>query len=135
MPVRRSETSKQETQILLRTTARVDPSSDAGGGTPTNELMRHILFVVVLARTYDFDPAWALSAVFVLNSFSMLAPFEMPHLVRSRATTATRVAILNLALLVAWLIPHAVAIIAAPFFATYLYSLVVGMLRWLRLPR
>ena len=119
--------------ILLRVASRVGPSADAGG-TPTNELMRHILCVILLAQMYGFDPTWALLAVFVLNSASMLVPFAMPHLVRSRAKTATLILMVNVALLAAWLVPHAAAAIAVPFLGTYIYSLAVGANRWLTRP-
>ena len=112
--------------ILLRVASRVNPTPGGSSGTPTNELMRHMLFIILLSRTYGFDPTWVLAAAFLLNSVSMLVPFAMPHLVRSRATTATSIAMVNVALLVAWLVPHAVTVIAIPFFGTYLYSFLYG---------
>ncbi len=34
--------------IILRATSRVDPDAVVSGGSPTNELMRHMLFVLLL---------------------------------------------------------------------------------------
>ena len=120
------------TAILLRVTSRIDRSGGTARGTPTNELMRHLLLIVLLERAYRFDPAWALSTAFLLNSISMLVPFAMPHPIRTRAQTATSITLVNVALAVAWWAPAAVPFIAAPFLGAYLYSLAVEMLRWRR---
>ena len=62
----------------------------------------------------------------------MLVPFAMPHLVRSRAKSATMVLLVNVALALALVIPETAPFIAAAFFGTYLYSFTVGGLGWLR---
>ena len=122
------------TAILLRVTSRIDRLGEAAAarGTPTNELMRHLLLIVLLERAYQFDPTWALSAAFLLNSISMLVPFAMPQPIRTAAKTATSITLVNVTLAVAWWVPAAVPFIAAPFFCAYLYSLAIEMLRWWR---
>jgi len=118
--------------ILVRVVQRLAPQPVSGTGTPTNELMRHLLLLAVLQSFYGFDITPYLVAVFLLNSVSMLVPFAMPHLVRARAKSATAVLSVNMALALAWGIPAAAPFVAAAFFGTYLYSMVVGGLAWLR---
>ncbi len=120
------------TAILFRVTSRIDRPGGAARGTPTNELMRHLLLILLLERAYQFDPTWALSAAFLLNSISMLVPFAVPHPIRTAAKTATSITLVNVALAVAWWVPAAVPFIAAPFLGAYLYSLAIEMLRWCR---
>ncbi len=48
--------------IILRATSRL--SVDASSiGSPTNELMRHLFFVLVLSNIFDFNPEYALILV------------------------------------------------------------------------
>jgi len=116
--------------IVLRVVSRLHPSALVGMGSPTNELMRHMLFVVLLARIYGFVTAPVLSAVFLLHSVSMLAPFPMPYLIRSLTKSATGICMVNISLVLAWLAPIATPVIASCFVVTYLSSLVVGGVRW-----
>ena len=118
--------------ILIRVVQRLAPSPATGTGTPTNELMRHILLLTVLQVSFGFDIIPYLVAVFLLNSASMLVPFAMPHLVRSKAKTATSILWVNVALAVAWRVPVTVPIVSAVFLGTYLYSFVVCGVGWLR---
>ena len=118
--------------ILIRVVQRVDPSYAAGSGTPTNELMRHLLLLIVLQQFLEFDVAPYLVAAYLLNSASMLVPFAMPHLVRSKAKPATAILWVNVALAVAWRVPVTVPFVAAAFLGTYLYSFAVGGVGWLR---
>ncbi len=118
--------------ILVRVVQRLAPSPASGTGTPTNELMRHLLLLSILQGLYGFDITAYLIVAFLLNSVSMLVPFAMPHLVRSRAKSATAVLSVNVALAIAWGIPAAAPFVAAAFFGTYLYSFAVGGLGWLR---
>jgi phosphatidylglycerophosphate synthase len=118
--------------ILVRVVQRLAPSPASGTGTATNELMRHLLLLSILQGLYGFDVTPYLIAAFLLNSVSMLVPFAMPHLVRSRAKSATAIASVNVALALAWGIPATAPFIAAAFFGTYLYSFAVGGLGWLR---
>jgi phosphatidylglycerophosphate synthase len=120
------------TTILVRVVQRLAPSPASGTGTPTNELMRHLLLLSILQGLYGFDITAYLVVVLLLNSVSMLVPFAMPHLLRSRARSATAVVSVNVALVLAWGIPAAAPFVAAAFFGTYLYSFAVGGLGWLR---
>ncbi len=116
------------TAVVVRSTARLDPEQPSGG-SPTNELIRHLLFVLVLAAYIGFDPAPYIVAAFLLNAATMLMPFKLPYLIRSLTKSATAIALLNVALLVTWLVPVTAPIIAGSFFITYLYSLAVAIWR------
>ncbi|PCH61315.1 MAG: hypothetical protein COC05_01270 [Gammaproteobacteria bacterium] len=118
--------------IILRATSRLNPDVAIAGGSPTNELMRHMLFVLLLAQLFDVDPGLYLVLIFILHSVTMVAPFKLPILIRGLAKTATMVALVNVALVAAWLIPSITPFIAAAFIATYLYSFVVGGGQWLK---
>ena len=116
--------------IILRVTSRVNPDTAAGMGSPTNELMRHLLFSLLLAGQFNFEPEYILIPVFLLNSASMLVPFSMPELIRSRIKSATAVGVMNAALVAAWLMPHTTPVIATAFIGSHLYALVAGAVRW-----
>ncbi len=118
--------------IILRVTARVDPGMAAGTGSPTNELMRHMLLVLLLAGQFDFEPAAILIAVFLLHSGSMLVPLAMPALIRSRAKSTALVGLVNVALVAAWLLPPVTPVVAAAFMGTYCYALAAGIVGWLK---
>ncbi len=118
--------------ILVRVVQRLAPSIVAGTGTPTNELMRHILLLAILQELYGFDSTPYLVTVYIVNSVSMLVPFAMPHLIRSRAKSMTEVFCVNAALVITWFVPITAPIIAAAFFGSYLYSFVAGGVRWIR---
>ena len=120
--------------ILIRVAARLDPSEVAGSGSPTNELIRHLLFVLLLEETFGFNPVPYLSVVFVFHAVSMLVPFGMPYQIRSLAKSTFAISMVNGALLVAWLIPSATPIIATSFFGAYLFSLTVGAVRQIKGP-
>jgi phosphatidylserine synthase len=116
--------------ILLRVTSRVNPDTVNGVGSPTNELMRHMLFVLLLAGQFDFAPEVFLIPVFLFHSVSMLVPFKMPAMIRIRIKSAVMVGLVNMALVAAWLLPPVTPVIAAAFFGTYLYSFVTGTVQW-----
>lgn len=118
--------------ILIRVVQRLGPSPASGTGTPTNELMRHLLLLVVLQNAFAFDITGYLVAAFLLNAVSMLVPFNMAHLVRARAKTVAAVLGVNAALAVAWGVPVTSPFVAAAFFGTYLYSFAVSGFVWLR---
>ena len=118
--------------ILVRVVQRLAPSPAGGTGTPTNELMRHLLLLTILHEFFGFEHTAYLVAAYLLNSASMLVPFTMPHLVRSKAKTATAILGVNVALAVAWFAPVTAPYIAVVFLGTYLYSFVVGGVGWLR---
>lgn len=118
--------------VTVRIVTRVDPTTATGGGSPTNELIRHIFFLLLLEQIFGFDPTPYLIVTFVLHAVSMLAPFKMPYLIRSLTKSATAIGAVNVALLLAWLVPYAAPIIAALFVVTYLFSFSAGAYRWLR---
>lgn len=117
--------------IILRVTTRVNPEGQTGNGSPTNELMRHMLFVLLLTKILDVDPGLYLVLIFILHSVSMIVPFKLTVLIRGLAKTATMVTLVNVALLTAWLIPTVTPFIAVAFITTYLYSFIVGGGQWL----
>jgi phosphatidylserine synthase len=110
------------TALLLRVVSRLSPERTTGTGSPTNELVRHLLFVLLLEKTYDFTVAPVLIAVYALHAVSMLAPFRMPYLIRSLTKSATAISLVNVAIVVAWLVPSTTLMIAACFVTSYLYS-------------
>jgi len=118
--------------IILRATSRLNPEAVSGGGSPTNELMRHLLFILLLEQPLGFEPESLLIPLFLLHAVSMLVPYKMPALIRGRAKSAIAVGAVNAVLIAAWLIPQATLFIAAAFALTYLYSFIVEGVRWLR---
>ncbi len=116
--------------IILRVATRLDPKATEGTGSPTNELMRHMLFTLLLAEQFNFDHEYILVAVFLMNSVSMLAPFPMPALIRKRVKSAAAIGLVNVALVAAWLVPIASSVVTAAFLATYMYSFVSGWAGW-----
>jgi phosphatidylglycerophosphate synthase len=117
--------------IELRVVSRLRPGATPASGSPTNELVRHMLFILLLAEIYAFDITPYLIAAFILHAISMIAPLPMPYLLRSMTKSAGAIAMINLALLSAWLLPVSTPVIAACFFATYLLSFVAAAIRWL----
>jgi len=117
--------------VILRVTVRVNPEGQTGNGSPTNELMRHLLFVLLLTQTFDANPAIYLVPLFLLHSMSLVAPYKLSLLIRGMTKSATAVGLVNVVLLAAWLIPAVTPYIAAAFIGTYLYSFIVGGRGWL----
>lgn len=111
------------TAIIVRSVSRLDPDIVKGTGSPTNELIRHILFVILLAVFFDFNPALPLMAMFVIHTITMFIKYPMPFMIRSQTKTASAILFVNVSLIVAWLLPYTTAIIAGFFILTYLYSL------------
>ncbi len=120
------------TALVLRVVGRLAPNSATGTGSPTNELVRHLLFVLLLSNIYEFNLAPIVIATFALHAVSMLAPFRMPYLIRSLTKSATAIGLVNVALVVAWLWPTATPVIAACFVGTYLCSFLTGGITWFR---
>jgi len=121
--------------IILRISSRLNAPPVTPRGSATNELIRHILFILVLAQQFEFNVAIGLTLLFVLHGISMLAPFEMPHLIRSKVSSVAAIAAINLVLLIAWLVPVTAVPIAACFGLTYLYSFVTRGFGWLDSPK
>jgi len=120
------------TSIILRVVTRVNPDGQTGNGSPTNELMRHMLLVLLVTQYFNFTPEIYLVLIFMLHSVTLIAPFKLSILIRGLAKTTTLVALVNIALVAAWLIPSLTPFIAAAFISTYLYSFIVGGGRWLK---
>jgi phosphatidylserine synthase len=114
------------TAILIRVVSRLLPGATVEAGSPTNELIRHMFFVLLLARLFSFPAENVLMVVFTLHTASLLLPYRMPSLIRSLTKSAFSVGLVNVALLVAWLFPYAAPIVALAFGSTYLYGFVVG---------
>ncbi|NOX99006.1 MAG: hypothetical protein GXP30_04610 [Verrucomicrobia bacterium] len=120
------------TAIIIRLTGRLNPDEVSGNGTPTNELMRHMLFVLLLTGTYAADAKPYLVLIFIFHTVTMLVPFKLTFLIRGRVNSATAIAMVNVALIAAWLVPNLAPFIATAFFATYLFSFVQGGKQWLK---
>ena len=118
--------------MIIRITSRMDPERSSGSGSPTNELMRHLLFVLLLSQVFGFEPEIYLLFLFLLHAVSMVVPYRMSDLIRAQAKSVMAVASVNAALLVAWLIPAVVPLVAAAFGVTYLYAFIGGGSRWLK---
>ncbi len=120
--------------ILLRVVIRLNPKAIEGSGSQTNELMRHMLFTLLLAGQFGFSPEYILIAVFLIHSVSMLVPHPMPHPIINSAKSAVSLGFLNVALVAAWLVPMVTPIVTATFVAAYMYSFVfvVGWVGWRR---
>lgn len=112
--------------IVIRIVTRIGPAFVGGKGSPTNELIRHIFFALLLANVFKFDPAIFLIVIFVLHSVSMLFPFRMPYLIRSQFKSAFSIAMVNVSLLLAWLLPVVAPVVAGLFIATYAASFASG---------
>jgi phosphatidylserine synthase len=118
--------------VLVRISSRLKSPPPPPRGSATNELIRHLLFLLLLAKQFEFNEAIPLAIIFVLHGITMLVPFKMPHLVRSRAQSPAAIGAVNVALLIAWLVPITLIPIATCFVSTYLYSLVTQGFEWCR---
>ncbi|MEO1970625.1 MAG: CDP-alcohol phosphatidyltransferase family protein [Pirellulaceae bacterium] len=116
--------------MIVRVVTRISPTTVTGTGSPTNELIRHVLLLLIVAKIFNFNPSPYLAAIFAFHAVSMIVPFKMRFLIRGMAKSALAIGMVNVALLVAWLSPNAAPIVAASFFVTYLASFVVGGIRW-----
>lgn len=118
--------------VIIRLTSRLDPDAQKELGSPTNELMRHLLFVLLLTNHFGADPKVYLTILFIFHSVTMLAPFRMAFLIRGMAKSATAVTLVNLVLIGSWLLPSITPYIAAIFLLSYLYSFAAGTLGFFR---
>jgi phosphatidylglycerophosphate synthase len=121
--------------IELRVVSRLRPSAAGAAGSPTNELVRHMLFILLLGEAYAFNATPFLIAAFILNAISMIVPLPMPYLLRGMTKSAVAIAMINLALLSAWLLPISTPVIAACFFVTYALSFIAAAIRWFAPPK
>ena len=116
--------------ILLRTVSRLNPKTTRAAGSQTNELMRHMLFTLLLAGQFNISPVYVLIPVFLIHSISMLLPYPMPHFIIDRANSPILLALVNVTLAIAWLLPATTPIIATVFFIAYINSFIVGSVDW-----
>ena len=114
--------------IILRSVTRLG-GAVTQQGSPTNELIRHILFILLLTNLAGVEAAPFLTVACVFHTVSMLVTYRMPWLIRSMTTSATAIGLLNLALIVAWVVPYTTPLIAAAFILPYLSSFAYGALR------
>jgi phosphatidylserine synthase len=112
--------------ILIRVTSRITVPEKISTGSPTNELMRHMLLILLTAKYFEFSPVPLLITVLILNAVSMLAPYPMRYMIRALTTSAGAIGLVNISLMVAWWIPFTAPVIAFCFFASYLYSFIAG---------
>ena len=117
------------TAIIVRCVSRLSPGAITQHGSPTNELIRHILFILLLTTLAGVAAAPFLTVVCLFHTASMLVPYRMPWLIRRMTTSATAIGLLNAALIVAWLVPSTTPLIAAAFILTYFYSFLWGAVR------
>ncbi len=116
--------------ILLRTVSRLNPKATGAVGSQTNELMRHVLFALLLAVQFNISPVYVLISVFLIHSTSMVLPYPMPHFIIDRANSPILLALVNFSLAAAWLLPVTTPIIAMIFFIAYINSFIVGSVGW-----
>jgi len=110
--------------ILIRSVSRLSPTKVRGIGSPTNELIRHAFFALLLADIFSFNPTWPLIAIFLINTISMFIPYPMSYMIRSQAKSVATITLVNIALILAWLVPYSAPVIGGGFILTYLYSLI-----------
>lgn len=120
--------------ILIRIVTRLNPNAITRTGSQTNELMRHMLFALLLAGQFGFSPEYVLIVVFLVHAVSMLLPWQLPHPIIDNANSATRLGLVNITLLTAWLLPVLTPVIAAAFAAAYIYAFIVGSVGWQKKP-
>lgn len=118
--------------IVIRGVSRLDPTAIKRFGSPTNELIRHVFFILLVTNLFGLEARQFLIVAFALHTVSMLMPQRLPWLLRSLTTTAGAVALLNVVLVLAWLASWTTLPIASAFVASYLLSLAVASATWLR---
>ena len=69
--------------IILRCVSRLGPGTVTAQGSPTNELIRHILFILLLTNIGGVSATPFLTVAFLFHAVSMLVTYRMPLLVRS----------------------------------------------------
>ncbi len=114
--------------IVVRSVSRLVPSHVAGMGSPTNELVRHTLFVLLLANIFKFSATPYLIIAFLLHAVTMLMPYKLPYLIRGMTKSGIAIGLLNVTLLVAWLVPSTTSVIAGCFVISYLVSLATAII-------
>lgn len=105
---------------IWRSNARLIPGV-LNGGSATNELMRHVLFILLLSEAFEFTPVWLLAIAFTMHSISMVLPWDMSGLIRARMSKARYVVLLNVLLVVVCIKPEWSLWLALPFVSVYLF--------------
>ena len=118
--------------IIIRVAKRIEDVSGASWGSPTNELMRHTLFLLLLEGFFKIEIDSYLAFVFLIHSFSLLIPYKMPHMIRSRVNSFMGIFLVNFLLVMAWQFSITLPFITFAFVMTYLYSLFVEGINWIR---
>jgi len=121
--------------MILRITQRLENLDMGSLGSPSNELMRHILFLLVFEQFFGIRIEVYLWLVFGFHSLSLIAPFKMPHQLRANANTPSLLLLINLSLGMALWVPSTVPFIMSLFMTAYVYSFIVGGLSWIRVGR
>ena len=116
--------------ILIRVTSRITFPTKTSMGSPTNELMRHMLLALLTAQYFEFSPVPPLIAVLLLHTVSMLLPYPMQYMIRTLTKSAPAIGLVNISLMVAWFVPFTAPVIAFCFFASYLYSFIAEGVWW-----
>ena len=116
--------------LLIRVTQRLDNTNPKKGGSPTNELMRHIFFVYILLIHFQINIIFPLAFILILHSVSLIAPFDLPFMIRSRSKSVLAIAFVNFLLIIAWVIPVLGLVIGLVFILPYLYSVYYGYTNW-----
>lgn len=109
--------------VILRSVSRLAPDAPPGTGSPTNELVRHVFFILLLSEQFSFDATPYLILAFSLNAITMAVSWKLPYMIRSLAKTPLAIGMVNLELLIAWLVPITLPVIAGAFVGTYVASL------------
>lgn len=119
------------TAIILRIVTRLQATDSTCYGSPTNELTRHIMFVICLSTMFSFNPEPYLMIVFVLNTISMLIKIPMPHLICNQVNTHLKMVFLNLLMISILVVPMTAPYIIGIFIVSYIYSfLALGVVRF-----
>jgi phosphatidylglycerophosphate synthase len=118
--------------ILVRMATRITLGPRAKNGSTTNELMRHLLFLVLLDRGFKVDVSMLVVITLLAHAVTMVIPFPMPWLLRTMAKTTAPILLINVALVGAALAPWAILPVAIAFWASYLVTFVVSGARYLR---
>lgn len=111
--------------FMIRGVSRLE--SKKSGGSATNELIRHILFVLVLSQILSFNASIFLIILFVIHTVTMLWELPMPYMIRSLTKNTFAIALVNASLVLVWLVPESVPYIGSAFVLSYLVSVVYAM--------
>ncbi len=117
--------------IVIRSTSRLSATTGPAG-SPTNELMRHCLLLLLVAELGWVSVETLLPALFLIHSLGMLLPAPMRGMIRSLTTQPYQVVLLNLflAFLVASQVPLIILVSSVIFYGTYAGSLLFALIAY-----